>query len=96
MLIKGLEPNIKTIEAFDENNVPYVIEKIIGYNSYKLEVDNIQMFREVLHPKTKKPYKKRSYLFTQEGWILVNHSMDELQKFKEQLHKIVKIKGFGK
>ena len=99
MIVKGLEDRIKTIIIKQEiegvmQEIPF--DKVIGQSIYKMEVDDIYTFREIINPRTNKPYKSKALLRTNDGWIVVKHSMEELQKFKEFLHKKIEIKGFKK
>jgi hypothetical protein len=98
MVVTVLKEKTKTvfIEQPDENNevVKIPVEIPNGFVKYKMEIDNISTFSEDVSVKTNKVYKRRCLLRMYDGWILVNHSFDELQQMKNILHRKVQIKGF--
>lgn len=99
MIIKGLDDRIKTVILKQEidgviQEIP--VDKVVGEDVYLIEIDDVYTFRELISPKTNKPYKNKALLRTVDGWIKVKHSMEELQRFKQTLHKKIEIKGFRK
>lgn len=99
MIIKGLDDRIKTViieQEIDGSIQQIPVDKVVGEDIYLIELDDISHFRELISPKTNKPYKTKSLLRTMDGWIKVKHSIKELQEFKKILHKKVEIKGFRK
>lgn len=99
MTIKALEERVKTVIVEQEvdgviQQIP--VEKVIGYNICRIEIDNISTFKEWVNPRTNKPFKGRSLLVVPEGVIMVKHSFNQLQQFKSDLHRRIEIKGFMK
>lgn len=99
MIVKGLEDRIQTViveQEVDGSIQQIPIDKVVGQNIYKIEVDEICMFREMINPRTNKPFKSKCLLRTVDGWIVVKHTMKQLQDFKKNLHQKIEIKGFRK
>lgn len=98
MVVTVLKEKLKTV--VQEVNTPegvqkIHVEKVVGHVRCKMETDDVSLFMEDCNKKYVL-YKKRCLLRTVDGWIVVNHSFDDLQKMKSILHKKVEIKGYAK
>lgn len=97
MVVTVLKEKIKTViieQEVDGQMQQFPVDKVIGYNKCKLEVDDISTFMEDVSTKTQKIYKNRCLLRMYDGWVIVNHSFKELQNMKSLLHRKVNVKGF--
>jgi hypothetical protein len=99
MILKALEDRVKTFIVKQEiegqvHEVP--VDKVVGQNISLIEVEEVYMFKQLINPRTNKPFKGRCLLRTMDGWMIVKHSFEELQKIKQNLHKKIEIKGFRK
>ena len=94
MIIKVLE-QLVTNKHYQHEDGTQEIEEILGKTVVKkMEIDEITDFCEMVNSKTKKPYKKRCLLRTQDGgWIVVNHSFEELSVLKREPQRAI-VRGF--
>lgn len=89
MIIKVIEQIYKSKEISEEEVKEVFVKNVIK----KMEIAEITEFCEMINQKNKKPYKKRCMLRTIDGWVIVNHSFEELSKLKDKPSRI-EIKGF--
>ena len=86
MTIKILEP------IHEESSLPEEESStIVGFYHKKININYIVEIQEMINHRTKKPYKNRCLLKTDDQWVIANHSFDELCELKK--NRTI-IKGF--
>jgi hypothetical protein len=81
MILKVIENIFKPVKVKDESGAEIIVDKLVGSKVTKMEYPSVISFKEMLNSKNN-VYKKRCMLNTEDGWIVVRHSWDELQQMK--------------
>lgn len=80
MIVKILEPIYKDKSLNDGSDE--IIRTLSGFYSKKIDVNYISEIQELINERTKKPYKKRCLLKTEDEWVIANHSFEDLYNLK--------------
>lgn len=89
-MIKQLIPVYEYVKEYKFYIIPKLTKVFLGYNEISRELPVIEEFSTYYNEEGDVDESK-CILKTEEGWIEVNHTFEELQELKR-----IKIKGYGK